>query len=348
MNMEFIPWKTSFAIHKDLHKEARKYTLEEHYKHLVDLAETTLTKLNKHPFFTNPVGNRVLDSGKLESLDLEYEWLKTGSPYYNVYENAFSVLKDINLSKVRFRDLELPHGHSVVNFRFPWECTKISFEKILDESYHLDTKRKPFKTALLKISKEEDSVTLMVIYDLAAHVQGHPECTVNQSFTKKFPLDDFVGEKLKDTDFLRDLDLSKGDNILFVQALVTMIAVGFLSNSDSENLLRPDVLKEDDSKLQKAISERDEKEIQRLVNRARNKRKNGYNVNTCEVLLDYEFNQERSHSHSFEPKRALSYSHFRGGHPHIVRYGKGKEKLKIKWFRPIQVRPDLPFKKETT
>ena len=40
--------------------------------------------------------------------------------------------------------------------------------------------------------------------------------------------------------------------------------------------------------------------------------------------------------------RTLHYQHWRAGHFHRVRYGEGHEKIRVKWFRPTLVRPDLP------
>jgi hypothetical protein len=40
--------------------------------------------------------------------------------------------------------------------------------------------------------------------------------------------------------------------------------------------------------------------------------------------------------------RELLYQHVRGGHWHTVRYGEGRQKIKVVWFEPTTVRGDLP------
>jgi hypothetical protein len=44
-----------------------------------------------------------------------------------------------------------------------------------------------------------------------------------------------------------------------------------------------------------------------------------------------------------ERRREHSHAHIRAGHFHAVRYGQGRRSVKVKWFRPTVVRPDLGF-----
>ena len=41
--------------------------------------------------------------------------------------------------------------------------------------------------------------------------------------------------------------------------------------------------------------------------------------------------------------RTLHYQHWRAGHFHRVRHGEGHAKIRVKWFRPTLIRPDLPL-----
>ena len=41
--------------------------------------------------------------------------------------------------------------------------------------------------------------------------------------------------------------------------------------------------------------------------------------------------------------RERTHAHIRSGHFHAVRCGEGRKNVKVKWFRPTVVRPDLPF-----
>jgi hypothetical protein len=45
--------------------------------------------------------------------------------------------------------------------------------------------------------------------------------------------------------------------------------------------------------------------------------------------------------------RKLSFQHWRAGHFHRVRHGKNHEEVKVQWFRPTLVRPDLPSNNKT-
>jgi hypothetical protein len=85
-----------------------------------------------------------------------------------------------------------------------------------------------------------------------------------------------------------------------------------------------------------------EEQRQTIIERAKRRGKNGYNVG-CDLMFLGE--RPKGESRSGEATgRELQYAHIRGGHPHAVRYGEGKKLVKIKWFAPTTVRDDLPFK----
>jgi hypothetical protein len=67
----------------------------------------------------------------------------------------------------------------------------------------------------------------------------------------------------------------------------------------------------------------------------------GRNVGTNEMLVDwYPLNPNQEPDGS---PRSHKSAHIRTGHFYAVRCGKRKSQMKVEWFRPTVVRPDLPF-----
>ena len=114
------------------------------------------------------------------------------------------------------------------------------------------------------------------------------------------------------------------------------VTIGFMANSKSE-LIEPDILGRD----RQRYATGDDAVKAQCADRAKRRGKFGWNVGNDLMFLG----EQDSQHHAAEGERGeLNYSHLRGGHPHAVRYGKGKKKVKIMWFRPTRVRADLPFK----
>jgi hypothetical protein len=121
-----------------------------------------------------------------------------------------------------------------------------------------------------------------------------------------------------------------------------IVSAGFLANCPEDDLVVPDILNADKQSFKDASQRGDAVAIQSIVERAKRRGKNGYNIGTSEMFVLE--NESEQHKQYDSTGKQLSFSHLRGGHPHAVRYGEGKNKVKIKWFRPTRVRPDLPFK----
>jgi len=110
-----------------------------------------------------------------------------------------------------------------------------------------------------------------------------------------------------------------------------------MDDATDDGLLEYDVLSKDRQKFREADDER----RNLLIDRARRKGKVGWNVGTTELLLG---DMPRQKVNLPEHQRGEhSHAHIRTGHLHAVRYGEGKRQVRIKWFRPAVVRPDLPF-----
>lgn len=109
------------------------------------------------------------------------------------------------------------------------------------------------------------------------------------------------------------------------------------TNSPQDNLLQFDVLAKDRRTFEAA----DEEGQERLISRARRRGKHGWNVGTNEMFVPDV--PQWSTSATGESGHSHSHAHIRTGHLHAVRCGPGRKDVKIKWFRPTVVRPDLPF-----
>lgn len=134
--------------------------------------------------------------------------------------------------------------------------------------------------------------------------------------------------------------LSMGERL--VNLLRVIISSGFLANCPEDGLVVPDVLGSDRQSYREAEKRGDQNAMSIIAERAKRRGKFGFNIGTSEMFAGESEPVESKSSE--ETGRQLSFSHIRGGHPHAVRYGEGKGKVKIKWFRPTRVRPDLPFK----
>ncbi len=149
------------------------------------------------------------------------------------------------------------------------------------------------------------------------------ETTVENAATKEQVVMLSMGERLK--------------NLIRV-----IISSGFLANCPEDGLVVPDVLSNDRASYREAEKRGDQIAMNTIAERAKRRGKFGFNIGTSEMFVGE--SESFGGKTSEETGRQLSHSHIRGGHPHAVRYGEGKNKVKIKWFRPTRIRPDLPFK----
>lgn len=136
------------------------------------------------------------------------------------------------------------------------------------------------------------------------------------------------------------LMLSMGERLKNLFRVI--ISSGFLANCPEDGLVAPDVLSNDRISYQEAQKRGDQIAMNTIAERAKRRGKFGFNIGTSEMFVGE--SESFGGKTSEETGRQLSHSHIRGGHPHAVRYGEGKNKVKIKWFRPTRIRPDLPFK----
>lgn len=299
--------------------------------------------------------NRML---KLSRLGTETHWVEDGKPYYKVHPKIVGQLARTNLDKIPARMIEIPCGYRAISVRFSED---IPIVRATDESLKYVAfdpgSQLGVRAALFGRVTDPDepgNQILCLNFDTGyrRHIEGQ-DCMLCHTIPFDIEGDETIPQALArnaaryaggDWEILRQSFLLQQPTIEALFRIV--VTVGFLADQTDDNLIVPDVLKDDEDRYKRAVQAGDAEAVKRLHERA-SKRRNavGWNVGTNEMFV--ERHRSRGSSGDYEPTGdELEYSHFRSGHPHAVRYGKGKSKVKIKWFRTIRVRPDLPFSPE--
>jgi len=334
---------TEYALHKKSHgKKALSWKLfyNSRFQQAIEIPNSSITEKDRLICF---------------KMLAEYSWYKNGCPYYNVHTNLISRLCNTDLSKIPSSLFKLPHCFNSVQLRFK----DVHKDLKLVVPYSVE---KDFQVASIIICKHvldnnKRVVTLDVhfIRDSAYHDEGLYSCYTftlhldeNDSSGQNYSLQKAVENSAYDTvcDVVSlDVDPVRRNEIrdiyrLFTEKILKLCCtIGFLA--DNANICEPDLLTADKHLIETASPE----ELEALHQKARRKRKYGYNIGTDRMFLGPVPLSPGKKSQAAE-SRELEYAHIRGGHPHAVRYGKGKELVKIMWYVPLTVRPDLPFKLE--
>lgn len=262
-------------------------------------------------------------------------WTQDGCPYYNVHPQLASKLCDVSLGKVPTYLVELPHDLNAVNIRFNQQHPELSLtDSLVPEAnppkgyQSIVLPKNSFVHSMLML-RGSDGISFII--DLDVKTNG-PRTLLFAPLAWNTNEDTLV-------DSLQILKERQSEAYcdLVANCCKLAVTIGFMANSSSE-LITPDVLAKDRQRYDTGNDEVKAK----CVNRAIRRGKFGWNVGNDLMFLG----ERDSQHHAAEGERGeLNYSHLRGGHPHAVRYGKGKKKVKIMWFRPTRVRADLPFKK---
>lgn len=350
--MQYHQWQTMIDETKRIDKSLRNLSEEEVFAR--ELRSIELTN------FKSP------QAGPKRKIRLAAErlWTLAGRPYYNVHPQLVRSLCKTNLDNIPAKYIEIPQGLETICFRFaedvpirfvenntyatatddrvmtsPIFCRSLLFGKIqASDLEYVDTRDVPkndyFMLALdegfrSRVSGVERSLCNFFMF------QYQPEQTIPEVF-----------ETILASQLVKGLEkkLLEHMKTRLLNLFRVVITSGFLANTPDEQLVVPDILKDDTAEYERAKQQNDLQRMEFLVDRAKRRGKNGFNIGTNEMFVG-ESDLKRS-----EPRestgRELSFSHLRGGHPHAVRYGEGKSKIKIKWFRTVRVREDLPFKIE--
>ncbi|MCC9602893.1 hypothetical protein LOC67_20275 [Stieleria sp. JC731] len=293
-----------------------------------------------------------LRSAWRESIRLgeEYSWLLDGKPYYNIHPNLVSHLCRCNLSKIPASYLEVPGGFDTALIRLSGPCPEIVVDgeeyvrSILISHSIADVDDSELDalftngTPISNVAAKSNEINLRIdlgergtcdgmayIKDWLVHLPCQPDRNLDEEFSAfETAAPQQIAPGTRRREVLRNC--------------VRMIAtVGLIANSPQDNLLQFDVLAKDRQRFEAA----DEEVRQSLISRARRRGKHGWNVGTNEMFVPDL--PKRTESSLNDERGQHSHAHIRTGHLHAVRCGPGRKDVKIKWFRPTVVRPDLPF-----
>ena len=287
-----------------------------------------------------------------ESLRLgeEYLWMLDGKPYYNIHPKLVGQLCNCNLSNLPSSFLEVPGGFDTVLIRFADPSPELlvgedEYVRCILMARSLLDLSETDSDALFEHGKRPadlrsvaDKLTLRIDlgdrgdYDNLSYIR---EWTIGVRLSPDRTLD----EEFASFEATAPELIAPGTRRREVlgNCLRLIATVGLIANSPEEKLLQYDVLSKDRQAFSKANDER----RQQLIDRARRRGKHGWNVGTNELFVADVPNW--SASPTARSSGEHSHAHIRTGHLHAVRCGPGRKDVKIKWFRPTVVRPDLPF-----
>jgi hypothetical protein len=269
----------------------------------------------------------------------EYAWEKSGRPYYNLHPQLVPAISKTNLETIPARFIEVPGNFPAVNLRF--STTEHRFSPIMG----------------MLFAKQSDGFRLFVDIGRREAFNGYP-VTLCQTLHLPFAEGDesipIVLERLLDRCVAKAAETSTKDNAnevimlmssfdWYLDILRIAVTVGFLANQNDEMIVR-DVLSKERAAHAEAIKRGNDSRRSKIENRAARRGKLGWNVGTNEMFVDwYPPKQQELPEGVRGPHK---FAHIRTGHFHAVRCGKSRSQVKVKWFRPTVVRPDLPFAKK--
>ena len=311
----FTPWQTFLDESGHLYPQEKKLPLVERVK-------LERKRIERWPFRHEEVRQK-----RFIRLQMETDWDKNNRPYYNIHPHLVDSLSKCSLDSIPAKQLEMPGDFLAVNIRFAEKHPALQM-----------------LGALVSITPSK----LAVFADLGER-QKLTE-TFNANLVVSLVVDILPDESIVDI-FNRVQVMPTPENhplsrINVPECLLNFfrlaVAMGFLANNDEDRLCRADVLSKDLRAFEDALARNDKDKENIIIERARRRGKIGWNVGTDEMFVGEL--PVTSAGHTGTGERELSWSHLRTGHPHAVRFGEGKRMVKIKWFRPTRVRPDLPFK----
>jgi len=333
----YQPWRTRFDELNENIPQARKLPLATRLRaNFESLSEI------------EPSGIEL--AAELEQIAEEYLWLLGDRPYYNIHPRIVPYLCRCRLDKIPASYLEIPGGFDTVDIRFSQMHPDLTVDgneyvrNVLIAKKVLYRLGEGFTSFFVEgrrpISLSQATDQLMLHIDLGERFyEENAACIKHWTI----PLDLDGGISLED-EFERfehtcPEGIAPGTRRREVvkNCLRIVATIGFMANTPEDNFLEYDVL----SKDRRKFSEADEEIKGRLIDRARRRGKHGWNVGTNEMFLGDI--PEWSSGGSDGRGREHTHAHIRSGHLHAVRCGEGRRNVKIKWFRPTVVRPDLRF-----
>jgi len=303
---------------------------------------------------------------RLARLCMEFDWIKSGRPYYNVHPMMVKKLAMTNLDKIPAQFIEIPEDLPAICIRF----TDNIQIRMLDANQGMHVHNAPdIKQSLVgcrcalfgRYNFDHEELLhqmlpecvgedhFMLIVDEGARCLSKDDHKTHRMLCNLINLGVRANETIPQA-MERSIGVESMDQILMLamkdrleNLFRVIITIGFLSD-DPCGIITPDLLNKDQRAYEQALARGDKDKIDQLQDKAKRRHKFGWNVGTSEIFA--ESRPVSSVPRGADTGRELQWSHIRGGHPHAVRHGKGKKQIKIKWFRPTRVKPDLPFKEE--
>lgn len=314
--MQFYPWTTDFG---NFRRQMGKRNCPPHLEFTVKRTEE-LEKSGVVPF-------RLL---------LESNWIDDGCPYYRIHPGLVTSLSRVNLKKIPANLIAVPEPFEAVHISLAKDHKELTLvEDVSHEQDHGGTLPAGSVVRGILMGKI-DLVQRRVLFCLDfGHYDEHHQPTYVVFMVN---LDD-EGDLQSAVDSTLQAYRSDNYRLICANALRLAVTIGFMSNSKSE-LIEPDVL----SKLRDNYRQGDETMKDVIVRKSHQRGKIGFNVGN-DLMFPGAMPKGGSHG-SDVTGNELKFQHIRGGHAHAVRYGPQKSLIKIMWFKPTQVRPDLLFKPE--
>lgn len=275
----------------------------------------------------------------------ENQWGQVGSPYYNIHPQMASKLCRVDLTKIPSTMFQMPQDTPVVNIRFARKHDEFTVQEEMVSDNRSTTGTAvgimppgSYCHGLLMFDNRKSLEPLLpamvfFVMDFDVYTENmQPTYTILGVLPQEGKnLEEILKEQMKDR-----YDSSYEEMLKNVMRLA--VTIGFLANNPA--VCEADVLARDRVNFRNA----DDDKRQVMIDRARRKGKLGYNIGNDLMFLGARPAGDRRSPGTGE--RELEWAHIRGGHPHAVRHGPNKSKVKIMWFQPTTVRDDLPFKPE--
>ena len=347
--MPYSELPTSYTLYKLWIEEKKK---EGKANHLKKLQACCSNPIDFYTFFIKEFTG--MDSIMASRCYAEKAWYKVGCPYYNIHPNFISKLCNCNLSKIPASLFKMPHELESIHVRFKDFHSEFAYSSSKTNNLRWATSILVYEIPENEYSKRTISISLdmlmnqndigksLNIYELRTQKKDDRSlCIFNIVLEKNQSLQDAIKIAISKQCDKKGMSLPSDSKYeIFIKNVLSLCStIGFLS--DNPTICEPDILAADRHLIEKSNPQ----ELEALHQKAKNKRKYGWNIGTDRMFVGPQPFQLANKSQAAEGKER-EYAHIRAGHPHAVRYGKGKELVKIMWFVPLTVRPDLPFKIE--
>ncbi len=269
-----------------------------------------------------PGDDPFLMIAKHSFFEAESQWYQSDSPFYKIWPGVIPLLADVNV--------EIPCEY----LGLPFKCFEVRFPK---QENPLRLSETQVVRSFLLYEPLNDAATrrLILLLDTGEVTdRGAPKkFAVSRSCTPGRTLDSII--ELSDAE--RD-EVSRGPAMqpdLVAQCFRIAISVCFLATG-ADKLIEPEVLSDDLARYLEARRNNDVAKVDRLVQKARQRHRHGWNVGQGERFRPLLHREQHDHEGDEGHHAALTHQHQRRAHFRLL----GNNK--VTFVRQTTVRPDLP------